>query len=376
MGDGEPKYLNSPETTIFDKSRNLFGLNFARSSKKGRIILCEGYMDVISMHQAGFTETVASLGTAFTSGQASILKRFTDNVILSYDSDGAGVKAALMAIGILREVGISARVLNLKPYKDPDEFIKNMGPEALEERIKNARNSFYFEIDNLAAQFDLSDPEGKTRFHTEIARMLCRFSDDVERNNYLEAVSREYGISAEALRKLTGKIVQETGLATRQRIVLKSGTADKSDPNEGINKTQRLLITWISEEPDIYRIVKEYISYKDFTDEIYREVAMLLFKDLDEGRLKPADIISKFVSEDDQRKVAAIFNTRLLDLNGNIIEGSAAERAHTLKDIVLKIKENSYDYYSSRLGSDVEALNQVIEGKKLLEKLRRTNFSL
>ena len=328
------------------------------------------------MHQAGFTETVASLGTAFTSGQASILKRFTDNVILSYDSDGAGVKAALRAIGILREVGISARVLNLKPYKDPDEFIKNMGPEALEERIKNARNSFYFEIDNLAAQFDLSDPEGKTRFHTEIARMLCRFSDDVERNNYLEAVSREYGISAEALRKLTGKIVQETGLATRQRIVLKSGTADKSDPNEGINKTQRLLITWISEEPDIYRIVKEYISYKDFTDEIYREVAMLLFKDLDEGRLKPADIISKFVSEDDQRKVAAIFNTRLLDLNGNIIEGSAAERAHTLKDIVLKIKENSYDYYSSRLGSDVEALNQVIEGKKLLEKLRRTNFSL
>ena len=206
--------------------------------------------------------------------------------------------------------------------------------------------------------------------------MLCRFSDDVERNNYLEAASREYGISAEALRKLTGKIVQETGLATRQRIVLKSGTADKSDPNEGINKTQRLLITWISEEPDIYRIVKEYISYKDFTDEIYREVAMLLFKDLDEGRLKPADIISKFVSEDDQRKVAAIFNTRLLDLNGNIIEGSAAERAHTLKDIVLKIKENSYDYYSSRLGSDVEALNQVIEGKKLLEKLRRTNFSL
>ena len=376
MGDGEPKYLNSPETIIFDKSRNLFGLNFARSSKKGRIILCEGYMDVISMHQAGFNETVASLGTAFTSGQASILKRFTDNVILSYDSDGAGVKAALRAIGILREVGISARVLNLKPYKDPDEFIKNLGPEALEERIKNARNSFYFEIDNLAKQFDLSDPEDKTRFHTEIARMLCRFSDDVERNNYLEAVSVEYGILAEALRKLTGKIVQETGLATRQRIVLKSGTADKSDPNEGINKTQRLLITWISEEPDIYRLVKEYISYKDFTDEVYREVAMLLFKDLDEGKLKPADIISKFISEDDQRKVAAIFNTRLLDLNGNIIEGSAAERAHTLKDIVLKVKENSYDYYSSRLGSDVEALNQVIEGKKLLEKLRRTNFSL
>ena len=123
MGDGKPKYLNSPETEIFDKSRNLYGLNFARTSRKGNVILCEGYMDVIAMHQAGFTQAVASLGTAFTSGQASLLRRYANEILLSYDSDGAGVNAALRAIGILKEAGMTGRVINLEPYKDPDEFI-------------------------------------------------------------------------------------------------------------------------------------------------------------------------------------------------------------------------------------------------------------
>ncbi len=145
MGDGEPKYLNSPETKLFDKSRNLYGLNYARLSREGYLLICEGYLDVISLHQAGFTNAVASLGTAFTSQHANVLKRYTDQVILTYDSDGAGVKAALRAIPILKEVGMSIKVLNMKPYKDPDEFIKNMGAEAFRQRIREAKNSFLFE---------------------------------------------------------------------------------------------------------------------------------------------------------------------------------------------------------------------------------------
>ena len=142
MGDGAPKYLNSPETKVFDKSRNLYGLNFARTSRRPNFIICEGYLDVISMHQAGFTNAVASLGTAFTSPHASLIKRYTDEVILAYDSDGAGVRAALRAIPILKEAGLKIRVLHLTPYKDPDEFIKNMGIEAFEKRIEDAENSF------------------------------------------------------------------------------------------------------------------------------------------------------------------------------------------------------------------------------------------
>ena len=139
MGEGEPKYLNSPETKIFDKSRNLYGLNIARSTKKTQLLLCEGYMDVIALHQAGFDNAVASLGTSLTSGHASLLKRYTKEVYLTYDSDGAGVKAALRAIPILKEVGITAKVINMKPYKDPDEFIKALGPEEYQKRIETRR---------------------------------------------------------------------------------------------------------------------------------------------------------------------------------------------------------------------------------------------
>ena len=192
LGDGNPKYLNSPETKLFDKSRNLYGLNLARRSRRPNMIICEGYMDVISMHQAGFDNAVASLGTAFTSPQASLLKRYTDEVLLAYDSDGAGVKAALRAIPMLRDAGLRSRVIDMKPYKDPDEFIKNLGTEAFEERIAGAMNSFMFEISVLEKNYDLNDPEGKTGFFNETARKLLEFDQALERKNYIEAVARNY----------------------------------------------------------------------------------------------------------------------------------------------------------------------------------------
>ena len=152
MGDAKPKYLNSPETKIFDKSRNLYGLNIARTSRKPYLIVCEGYMDVISMHQAGFTNAVASLGTALTSGHASLMSRYTKEVLLTYDSDEAGQKAALRGIPILKAAGIRPRVVNLAPYKDPDEFIKAEGKEAFEKRLEEASNAVLFEIKVLEIQ--------------------------------------------------------------------------------------------------------------------------------------------------------------------------------------------------------------------------------
>ena len=175
MGDAKPKYLNSPETKIFDKSRNLYGLNIARTSRKPYLIVCEGYMDVIAMHQAGFTNAVASLGTALTSGHASLMRRYTKEVLLTYDSDEAGQKAALRGIPILKAAGIRPRVVNLAPYKDPDEFIKAEGKEAFEKRLDEAANAFLFEVKVLEEQYDLSDPEGKTEFFRETARKLLEF---------------------------------------------------------------------------------------------------------------------------------------------------------------------------------------------------------
>ena len=193
MGDGKPKYLNSPETKIFDKSRNLYGLNVARTTRKNYLILCEGYMDVIAMHQAGFTNAVASLGTALTSGHASLVKRYTKEVLLLYDSDGAGIRAALRAIPILREAGVTSRVVSLKPRKDPDEFIKNEGAEAFEERLNQAMDSFMFRVHIAEQEFAMDAPQGQNQFFERCAEMLLELSDELERNLYIEAIVKEYG---------------------------------------------------------------------------------------------------------------------------------------------------------------------------------------
>ncbi|MDE7282739.1 MAG: DNA primase, partial [Lachnospiraceae bacterium] len=252
MGDAKPKYLNSPETMIFDKSRNLYGLNFARTSRKNNIILCEGYMDVIAMHQAGFNQAVASLGTAFTAGQANLLRRYTQEVLLAYDSDGAGVNAALRAIGILKETGLRGRVINMEPAKDPDEFIKANGAEAFMERIEKAENSFFFELRILEKDYDLGDPDSKTRFYREIAKKLCGFEEEVERNNYMEAVAEKYRIGLENLRKLTASYAAQTGFIKPVERP-KPTVAKKNEPQENIKKSQKLLLTWLTDEPGLYQ---------------------------------------------------------------------------------------------------------------------------
>ena len=369
MGDGEPKYLNSPETPVFDKRRNLYGLNFARTARSGNIILCEGYMDVIAMHQAGFTQTVASLGTAFTPEQANLLKRYTDSVLLAYDSDGAGVKAALRGIGILREAGLTGKVINMKPYKDPDEFMKALGKEAFQERINQAENSFFFEVRILEGQYDMNDPESKTKFHREIAKKLCEFSEDVERDNYLQAIAEKYFIGIENLRKLVATYAAQTGLAKPVERP-KSGVQQKNRPEENAKKSQRLLITWITDEPSVYDKIRKYISVDDFTEELYRKVAERLFADMDAGNFNPAGIISTFEDEEEQHEAAELFNTTLPEL------GTKQDREKALHDILLTVKKNSYEYFSTRLGSDVNALNQVIEGKKALEELAKLHISL
>lgn len=369
MGQGEPKYLNSPETAVFDKRRNLYGLNFARTSRAGNMILCEGYMDVIAMHQAGFTQAVASLGTAFTGEQAALLRRYTDHVLLAYDSDGAGVKAALRAIGILKEAGLTGRVIDMRPYKDPDEFIKNLGREAFQERINGAENSFFFEVRILEREYDLGDPEQKTRFHREIAKKLCGFSEDVERENYLEAVAEKYHIGFENLRKLVASYAAQTGL---ERPVEKprSGTKPKNTPQEQGKKAQRLLLTWIADRPELYAKAAPYVTAEDFTEELYRKAAQRMFSDLAAGIYNPAAVISMFEDEEQQREAASLFHTQLPRLSGR------QEEEKAFRDILLAVKKNSYEHFTAQMGGDVGALKQAIAGKKALEELAKTHISI
>ncbi len=371
MGDGEPKYLNSPETKVFDKSRNLYALNFARQTKKPQMLLCEGYMDVIALHQAGFDNAVASLGTAFTSGHASLLKRYTKEVYLTFDSDGAGIKAALRAIPILKEVGLTAKVINMKPYKDPDEFIKALGAEEYQKRIDAAENSFMFEIRILEQKYDMKDPEGKTAFQTEVAKKLLDFTTELERNNYMEAVADKYHMSFEALRNLVNQLGTQGGLV-KERTPLKSGLNEKKHKKEdGMKQSQKLLLTWLIEYDNLYDKIKDIITPEDFTEDIFRKVAELLYEQKKSGTVNPAQIISLFAEEEEQREVAELFHARIHEVD------SAAERDKALKETILRVKDNSISYRSAHLKpTDMQGLQQLVADKRTLQNMEKMHISI
>ncbi len=368
MGDGEPKYLNSPETPIFDKRRNLFGFNYARTARTDHFILCEGYMDVISMHQAGFTQAVASLGTAFTQEQAVLLKRYTKKILLAYDSDGAGVKAALRAIGILRDVELSGRVINMRPYKDPDEFIRNLGTEAFQERIDQAENSFFFEIRILSEKHDDSDPESRTEFHREIARKLCEFTEDAERENYLQAVCEKYMIGVDNMRKLVAKYAAaDLGVRPIER---PKPTAQTRKTDDAGLRAQKMLLTWLTDDPKLYPKVKQYIRVEDFTEEVYRKVAARLYEDFEAGKFNPSAIVDEFQEEEERKLVAEVLQTILPETE------NGAERDKAFTDIILSVKKASYEAFSQQAASSMEALQESVRRKKELEELKRTGIRL
>ncbi len=363
MGDGNPKYLNSQETKLFDKSRNLYGLNFAKSSRKGELILCEGYLDVISMHQAGFTNAVASLGTAFTPGHGILLKRYTDRVVLSFDSDDAGIRAAMRAIPILKEAGLSIRVLNLSPYKDPDEFIKGAGIEAMEQRIREAKSSFMFQMEQIAKKYNMSDPEDRTKCYHEMAKELARIEEPLERNNYIEAVSSEYMASKKELAALVNQY-GSLGYEKKETKLSSSGQKKRSETKEESKKQpQKLLLTWLVNEPGLFEKIKGIITPEDFLEPMYHSVAIMLFEQYEEeGRVKPAKIINQFVDAEEQKQVAGLFNTRLK------MAPLPEDNGKAVTDIVRKVKMASIEYQMSH-SNDILEWQRLIKEKTDMMKL-------
>ncbi len=372
MGEGEPKYLNSPETKIFEKSRNLYGMNFARISRKPYLLICEGYMDVIALHRAGFTNAVAALGTAFTDQHAMLIKRYVKEVVLTFDSDGAGRKAALRAIPILKRAGIAMKVLDMTPYKDPDEFIKNLGADEYQKRIDNAMNSFIFEIKMMREQYDLDDPHAKAEFYNNVANKLLEFPDELERNVYIEAVSKEFMIPFESLDKMVKKLaLSYSGEGYTDRYnenevneeIERDLKKSKKHLEDGVKQAQKILLTWLIEDENIYGKIKDIISEKDFVEPLYYTVAKMLFEQLESGAINPAKILNQFTEEDEHREAAELFNTSLRE------EMSSQEKEKALNDTVYKVKKNSLDY-ASRNAKEVSELQEIINEQKKLQKIR------
>lgn len=365
MGDGEPKYLNSPETPIFDKSSNLYGLYAACRGRAQEFILCEGYMDVIAMHQAGFTQAVASLGTSFTAGQCAILKRFDRKILLAYDSDTAGIKATLRSLGILRDSGLTGRVINLLPCKDPDEFIKNNGADAFKKRIEEAENGFMYEIRQLEADYDTTDPDDKTRFLKAVAAKLVGFSEEAERDSYLEAVARTYGISGSSM---SGLVV--AAAAAGRNVTGRAERSNRPTPSSAkpLGGPKQVLVAMLARFPKLLGQIAEYIKPEALTDDerpMIGELAAKLFAQYETGKpIIAASLIDGYEDESKQQEAAEILNS----MPGNLDTDAEIEKA--FRDVAVAVLRANLN------AAGTVSAQEVIEGKRRIEKLGHVDFHI
>lgn len=367
MGDAKPKYINTQDTPVFDKSRNLYGLNLAKKSKRRGIIFCEGYMDVISMHQAGFDNAVASLGTALTVGQVNLVKRFTDHVYLAYDSDEAGTKAALRALEIMREFEMPARVISLKPYKDPDELIQAEGAESFEKRIDEALSGTMFEIRILANNYNQEDPQERTQFQKEAAKRLSIIMDPLERKNYIDSVAKEYGIDSNSLKEA----VTQYGIVNAGKVdisVFREKRSSKSPEEEKEQKqlkSERLLITWLINENSLFEVLKGKLSADDFYEPVYHNIAMELFEQYEkEGKVTPAAIINHYQSKEEHEKVSGIMQQ---DFDMEITQN---EKSKVITDLVKKIKLRSIQHRIENARGDLETTGKLMQEKREINNIQ------
>lgn len=367
LAKGEPKYLNSPETILFSKSRNLYGLNFAKAARKRELILVEGYMDMLSIYQAGFHNVVASLGTAFNQEHARTLKRFADDVILLYDSDEAGTNAALRAIPVLVKNGFRVKVTQVPDGKDPDEFIKAKGAAEFSKLLINAVHYISFEIACIQRKYNLKNPEHRVRFATEAAEILAKLDSEIERNVYLGEVSRVTGVEEEAIRSEIGKLMRKEDEAfqkeaERRQQNLKTYSIEGRKTEKGLMEAQRSLLYYCAQHQGVYDILKTIIEEDDFTEEVFRR-AFGYIGELwsSSGHVFPADLVSRFEETKEQKMVTEIFAVQLPAENG-------ADMEKAINEQVRRLKRTKIDHLTAN-ATTVEEIQRLVEAKRKLDSL-------
>ena len=367
LAKGEPKYLNSPETILFSKSRNLYGLNFAKAAKKRELILVEGYMDMLSIYQAGFHNVVASLGTAFNQEHARTLKRFADDVILLYDSDEAGTNAALRAIPVLVKNGFRVKVTQVPDGKDPDEFIKAKGAAEFSKLLINAVHYISFEIACIQRKYNLKNPEHRVRFATEAAETLAKLDSEIERNVYLGEVSRVTGVEEEAIRSEIRKLMRKEDEAFQKEAEkrqqnLKNYTAEGRKVEKGLIEAQRNLLYYAAQHQGVYDILKGILEEDDFTEDVFRR-AFHFIGELwsSSGHVFPADLVSRFEETKEQKMATEIFAVQLPTENG-------ADMEKAINEQVRYLKRTKIDHLTATAAT-VEEIQKMVEAKRKLDSL-------
>ncbi len=373
--ENAPKYLNSPETELFLKSENLYGLHIAKKTKEKFFLLCEGYMDVIALHQAGFNNAVASLGTSLTERQAKKIKGYTDNVVITYDSDSPGKNAAKRAIPILKNEGLNVRILDMTPYKDPDELIVAKGADEYRKRIEQAVNGFDFEAKLLEESHDLEDPDSKTQFDHRIAETIARIDDPLARNNHINAAAKKYNIDAVERKRLVNSIgsalkIQEEN----EKIKTELKKTREIKPDAARKNTECLLLNTIIQYKNAYLAIKDVLKPDDFPDETEQKIYDFICKNYERtGSSVGAVIIDKFEEAEERKKVADI-----LMVSGDFEDTNEDERRKAFADYVTAVKKAAIDRKAGEAMSagDGERLKVLITEEDSLGSLRKKLLSI
>lgn len=364
---GEPKYLNSPETVVFNKSRTLYGMNFAKAARKKEIILVEGYMDMISIYQAGFPNVVAGLGTAFNNDHARTLRKLADSVILLYDSDEAGTRAALRAIPVLVNNGFDVKVTQVKGAKDADEFIKKYGAEAFGKLIVDAVSHITFRIGCAGKNYNLENADHRVRFAEEAAKILADVANDIERDVYTKETAAVCGIDEAALRSRISRIrdASESEFLMEAEKKRKRVYSDKESRDirpKGITEAQKTILSMAVENDKVLKAVFSVLKAEEFEDGVYRTLAERIYNDSVSGRKSvPADLVSCFENIEDQNTAAAVFAVK-----NDIDNVSKLEKAVT--ENVRLIKKNYTDSLLAK-ASTAEEVKRLIDMKRKLDEL-------
>ncbi|ONI39260.1 DNA primase [Candidatus Epulonipiscium fishelsonii] len=368
IGEGQPKYLNSPETSIFDKSKVLYGLNWARANKHDYYILVEGYMDVIAMHKSGFTQTVASLGTAFTASQAKLLKRYTSKVIIFYDNDVAGCNATLRAIPILRKEEIEVKVLQLEQAKDPDEFIRKHGTEKLQQQLDEAKTDVWFQIEKLQQKYDLNIPEQKIKFLKFVAQIIGNISSTIEQAVYINEIIKIYNIDKNSLEAEIRRIFKNSLEAQAQQNfrdsieltnkVYSNNKYKVSKPNIFIE-----LLATLYHYRFIYAFISPYINKDLFEEGIYKELFICITNNIENGEEINIDyFVNCYKDIESQKIVSKVLmyeDERYKDIN---------KLNKMINDVVKKINYEDIAKKQKTINNPLEQIN-LLEYKKVIDRL-------
>ncbi len=318
LDDSKPKYINSPDTVCYNKGRNLYALNIAKKTDKDFIIMVEGYMDAVSLHQRGVDNAVASLGTALTERQARLLKRYKSKIIIGYDSDSAGQSATMRGLEILQNMGFDIRILQLEGAKDPDEFIIKYGSGKFNLFLQNAISLVEFKIKNLKQNLDLDQTNDKIKFLNEVSEILSKTKNDIEKEVYIDKICKNYNISKEAiyaqLNKLayanstSAKVLERNQAVKRNSIKVKEETQNSNTARENL-----LILLLINEGQKVYEKIKNEIAPSDFKDEKNKKIAKVLYEELEKGDI--SNIIGLFSDDEELISHITYILSKELDIN-------------------------------------------------------------